>query len=435
MSAPGLSPGVEAALEAVAAGRPLGRDAGVALIEAGPAELGAVLDTAAAVRDAGKGRVVTYSRKVFLPLTNLCRDDCGYCTFKRDPGQPGARTMELDEVLAVCEAGARLGCKEALLSLGDKPEARFPEHRAWLRARGYRTTLDYVRAASEAIVRHTPLLPHANPGLMSERDLVALRESNVSVGLMLETTADRLAAPGGPHDRAPDKRPGRRIRTLEAAGRLPLAFTTGILIGIGETRAERIDALLAIREVHARHGHVQEVIVQNFRVKPGIPMAGHAEPDFEELRRTLAVARLLLGPAMNVQAPPNLSPGTYPALVAAGLNDWGGISPLTIDYINPEAPWPHLEVLARATAMAGGRLRERLAIYPEFIDRPGFVADGLRARVAGAVGGDGLVPERRPGAPAARDDSRMGTIQDGDHRDATDARRLGPPLLRDGGVR
>jgi FO synthase len=235
---------------------------------------------------------------------------------------------------------------------------------------------------------------------------------------MLETTADRLAGPGGPHDRAPDKRPQRRLRTLEAAGRLPLAFTTGILIGIGETRAERIDALLAIREAHARHGHVQEVIVQNFRVKPGIPMAGHPEPDFEELRRTLAVTRLLLGPAMNVQAPPNLSPGTYPALVAAGLNDWGGISPLTIDYINPEAPWPHLEVLARATAMAGGRLRERLAIYPEFIDRPGFVADGLRARVAGAVDEGGLVREGGPGRPAASDDAPAGEVllKDGDVR-------------------
>jgi FO synthase len=386
-------PGVAAALTRAAAGRPLDRAAAIALIEAPADALGPISETAAAVRDAGKGRTVTYSRKVFLPLTNLCRDDCGYCTFKRDPGQPGARTMELDEVLAVCEAGARLGCKEALLSLGDKPEARFPEHRAWLRARGYRTTLDYVRAASEAILRHTPLLPHANPGLMSERDLRVLRETNVSAGLMLETAADRLAGPGGPHERAPDKLPRRRLQTLEAAGRAGIAFTTGILIGIGESRAERVDALLAIRELHARHGHVQEVIVQNFRAKPSIPMAHHPEPGLEELRRTLAVARLVLGPHMNVQAPPNLSPGTYPALVAAGLNDWGGISPLTIDFINPEAPWPHLDALARATEAAGGRLRERLAIYPEFIARPGFVTSALRARVAAYVDGAGLVPE------------------------------------------
>jgi FO synthase len=388
-----LSPAVEAALERVGAGRPLHRDAGVALIEATAGELPAVLAGAAAVRDAGKGCTVTYSRKVFLPLTNLCRDDCGYCTFKRDPGRPGAHTMGLDEVLAVCEGGARFGCKEALLSLGDKPEARFPEHRDWLRRHGYRTTLDYVRAASEAIVRHTPLLPHANPGLMSERDLRALRESNVSVGLMLETVADRLAGSGGPHEHAPDKLPRRRLQTLEAAGRVGIAFTTGILIGIGETRAERVEALLAIREVQARHGHVQEVIVQNFRAKPGIPMARHPEPELEELRRTIAVARLLFGPTMNVQAPPNLSPGTYPALIAAGLNDWGGISPLTIDYINPEAPWPHLTALARATAAAGGRLRERLAIYPEFIARPGFVPEPLQARVAGLVDERWLVPE------------------------------------------
>ena len=268
----------------------------MALIEAAEHELPEMLAAAAALRDRGKGRTVTYSRKVFLPLTNLCRDDCGYCTFKRDPGQPGARTMELDEVLAVCEAGARLGCKEALLSLGDKPEARFPEHREWLRHRGYRTTMDYVAAASKAIATETGLLPHANPGLMTERDLAALRPWNVSVGLMLETVADRLTGPGGPHERAPDKRPARRLRTLEAAGRAGIAFTTGILIGIGETRAERVDALLAIRELHERHGHIQEVIIQNFRAKPSIPMARHPEPSLDELRRTLAVARLLLGP-------------------------------------------------------------------------------------------------------------------------------------------
>ena len=390
----GLSPAVLSALERAETGRALGRADGVALIEAGDRELPEILAAAAALRDRGKGRTVTYSRKVFLPLTNLCRDDCGYCTFKRDPGQPGARTMELDEVLAVCEAGARLGCKEALLSLGDKPEARFPEHREWLRRRGYRTTMDYVAAASRAIATETGLLPHANPGLMSDRDLAALRPWNVSVGLMLETLADRLSGPGGPHAKAPDKRPARRLRTIEAAGRAGMAFTTGILIGIGETRTERVDSLLAIRDVHERYGHVQEVIVQNFRAKPAIPMARHPEPSLDELRRTLAVARLLLGPAMNVQAPPNLSPGTYPALIASGLNDWGGVSPLTIDFINPEAPWPHLQALEAATAAAGARLRERLALYPEYIGRPGFVPEPLRDRVLASVDAAGLVPER-----------------------------------------
>ncbi len=395
---PAAGAAVAAALERAAAGRPLGRADGIALIEATEPELPLVLAAAAALRDRGKGRTVTYSRKVFLPLTTLCRDDCGYCTFKRDPGQPGARTMELDEVLAVCEAGARLGCREALLSLGDKPEARFPEHRDWLRRRGYRTTMDYVVAASRAIATETPLLPHANPGLMSVRDLLALREWNVSAGLMLETTAARLTGPGGPHERAPDKRPARRLRTLAAAGEAGIAFTTGLLIGIGETRAERVETLLAIRDLHEQWGHVQEVIVQNFRAKPRIPMAAHPEPTLDELRRTIAVARLLLGPAMNVQAPPNLSPGVFPALIGAGLNDWGGISPLTIDYINPEAPWPHLAALSAATAAAGARLRERLAIYPEYIARPGFLREPLRARVLAQVDGAGLVPDHAAAA-------------------------------------
>jgi FO synthase len=228
---------------------------------------------------------------------------------------------------------------------------------------------------------------------MSERDLAGLAEWNVSVGLMLESAAARLCAPGGPHAGAPDKLPARRLRTIEAAGRLGIAFTTGILIGIGETRAERVEALLSIRELHERFGHIQEVIVQNFRAKPSIPMAGHPEPDLDELQRTIAVARLVLGADMNVQAPPNLSPGTYASLVQAGLNDWGGISPLTLDFINPEAPWPHLAALAAATSEAGGDLRERLAIYPEFIGRPGFVPRALLRRVAAYVDANGLVPE------------------------------------------
>jgi FO synthase len=390
---------VAATLAAAGSGQTLDRAAGLALIEAPASMLPAVLRAAALQRDRGKGRTVTYSRKVFVPLTTLCRDYCDYCTFRRDPGEPGARTMEVEEVLALCEAGARLGCKEALLSLGDKPEALFPEHREWLARRGHRTTMDYVRAVSRAIVAHTPLLPHANPGLMSERDLLGLRETNVSVGLMLEGTADRLAGPGGPHERAPDKAPHRRLRTIEAAGRVGIAFTTGLLIGIGETRGERVDALLAIRALHERYGHVQEVIIQNFRAKPRIPMAAHPEPDLDELARTVAVARLLLGPAMNVQAPPNLSPRAYPALIAAGLNDWGGVSPLTIDHINPEAPWPHLAALAEATDQAGAELRERLAIYPEFIGRPGFVPESLAGRVAAYVDESGLVARSASGAP------------------------------------
>jgi FO synthase len=384
---------VARALDRLAAGRVLDREDALALLQAPAADRPAVRAAAAALRDAGKGRIVTYSRKVFLPLTTLCRDDCGYCTFRRDPGQPGARTLEIEDVLQVCRAGARLGCKEALLSLGDRPEARFPEHRAWLAHRGYRTTLEYVQAVSAAILAETSLLPHANPGLMAERDLRALRETNVSVGLMLESTADRLAGPGGPHEHAPDKRPHLRLRTLEAAGRVGLAFTTGLLIGIGETDAERVETLLAIREIHQRHGHIQEVIVQNFRAKPTIPMRDHPEPSLDDLTRTVAVARLLLGPSMNVQAPPNLSPNAYPSLLGAGLNDWGGVSPLTIDHINPEAPWPHLRALEEATLRGGGVLRERLALYPEFTRRPGLLPDRLQARVAALVDETGLVPE------------------------------------------
>jgi FO synthase len=300
--------------------------------------------------------------------------------------------MEIDEVLSLCEKGERLGVKEALFSLGDRPEALFDEHRDWLRSRGHRTTLEYLRAACAAVVEHTGLLPHSNPGLMGERDLRGLREVNASVGIMLESISERLLQPGAAHDRAPDKVPGRRLRVLETAGELRIPFTTGILIGIGETLEERVDSLLAIRDASDRYGHVQEVIVQNFRAKPSIRMRFAPDPDFQDLRRTVAVARLLLGPCANLQAPPNLSPDTYPELIRAGLNDWGGISPLTIDHINPEAPWPLLVALRAATQHAGYELRERLSVYPEYIvDKPGFLSDAMRRRAESLAGSDGLV--------------------------------------------
>jgi FO synthase len=363
-----------------------------ALIEGPDESLDELLARAGAVRDRGRGRTVTFSKKVFLPLTTLCRDYCGYCTFRRDPGQPGAHTMSPDEVVALVQAGGRIGAKEALFSLGDRPEARFAEHREFLRRHGHRTTLSYVAAMCALTLAESPLLPHANPGLMGERDLAALREVTVSMGIMLESVSDRLLGPGMAHDRAPDKVPARRLRTIELAGKLQIPFTTGILIGIGETPRERVDALVAIRDLHERHGHVQEVIVQNFRAKPAIPMRDAREPGLGELLRTMAVARLLLGPDVNIQAPPNLSPGVYPRLLAAGLNDWGGISPLTIDHINPEAPWPLIPALRRATESEGFALRERLAVYPEFA-RAEFLADPLRARVQALLGPDGLVKE------------------------------------------
>lgn len=382
---------VDRALDRVAEGRAPSAAEATALLDTPASRLPDLLGAAAALRDRGCGRRITFSAKVFIPLTTLCRDYCGYCTFRKDPGEPGAFTMTPEQVLALAQAGARLGAKEALFSLGDKPEALFPEHRAFLRRMGHRTTLGYLRAVSERVLEETGLLPHANPGLMTERDLAALREVNVSMGIMLESTSARLLAPGAAHDRAPDKVPGRRLKTIAHAGALGIPFTTGILIGIGETHAERVDALLAIRDLHERHGHIQEVIVQNFRVKPTIPMRGWPEPGAEDLLRTVAVARLLLGPMMNIQAPPNLSADGYERLAAAGLNDWGGVSPLTPDHINPERPWPGLAELRRRTESAGHELRERLAIYPEYATRSAFLDPRLSHRVARLVDPEGFV--------------------------------------------
>jgi 7,8-didemethyl-8-hydroxy-5-deazariboflavin synthase CofG subunit len=362
-----------------------------ALIEAPPEALGELVARAGEVRDRGRGRIVTFSAKVFVPLTTLCRDYCGYCTFRRDPGEPGAHTLTPDEVVALAQAGARLGAKEALFSLGDKPEARFPEHREFLRRHGHRTTLSYLRAMCALTLDESPLLPHANPGVMGERDLAALREVNVSMGIMLETVSERLLGRGLAHDDAPDKVPARRLRTIALAGKLGIPFTTGILIGIGETARERVDALLAIRDLHERWGHIQEVIIQNFRAKPRIPMRDAPEPTLDDLLRTLAVARLVLGPDVNVQAPPNLTPGAYPRLLAAGLNDWGGVSPLTPDHINPERPWPGLRALREATEGQGFDFRERLAIYPDYATRAEFLDERLRPRVAALIDSDGLV--------------------------------------------
>jgi len=370
----------------------ISHDEARALIEA-PQGLDELLARAGAVRDAGRGRTITFSAKVFVPLTNLCRDYCGYCTFRRDAGDPGAHTMTADEVIALAQAGGRAGAKEALFSLGDKPEALFPEYREFLRRQGHRTTLQYLRAVCARTLEESPLLPHVNPGLMSERDLASLREVSVSMGIMLETVSERLLGPGRAHDRAPDKVPARRLKTIALAGKLGIPFTTGILIGIGETLRERVDALAAIRDLHERYGHVQEVIVQNFRAKPSIPMRDAPEPSLDDLLRTLAVARLLLGPDINIQAPPNLTPGVYPRLLAAGLNDWGGISPLTLDHINPEKPWPLIRELRAATESLGFAFRERLAIYPEYATRAEFLDERLRARVSAWLDASGLVKD------------------------------------------
>jgi len=359
------------------------REAAGVLIRARPGdELDSLMAEAALLRDRLKGISITYSRKVFIPLTNLCRDYCGYCTFRKDPGDAGARTMTPEDVLAVAEAGGRLGCKEALFSLGDRPEALFTEMREQLQAFGYKTTLSYLGEVTRRVLDETGLLPHSNPGLMARADLETLRRSNPSLGLMLETISQRLGGPGMAHDNAPDKAPPLRLKVIEEAGRLRIPFTTGILIGIGETLEERVESLLAIRKLHDRYGHIQEVIIQNFRAKPDIPMRDHTEPDLHDLARTIAVARLILR-EMNVQAPPNLSDENYPFLLLAGINDWGGISPLTRDYINPEKPWPHIEALRYRTQEAGLELRERLSVYPEYVHDGDFmdaaVAEKTRA--------------------------------------------------------
>ena len=334
-------------------------------MEGPESELPELFAEARAARDCFKPGVITYSRKVFIPLTNLCRDYCGYCTFRRDPSQPGAHTMTPDEVLAVARAGEKLGCTEALFSLGDKPELIFPEMRDTLRRLGYRSTLHYLEAMCELVLRETTLLPHPNPGLMSGEWIARLAAVSPSMGLMLETTNESLLRHGAAHDNAPDKVPAKRLRTIEEAGKLGVPFTTGILIGIGESREDRVDALLAIRALQERYGHIQEVIIQNFRAKPGIPMQHSPEPGREEMMRTIAVARLLM-PGVNIQAPPNLSDPDYEELLDAGINDWGGVSPLTPDFINPERPWPHLDELAARTRAKSFELRQRLPVYEEF---------------------------------------------------------------------
>ena len=304
--------------------------------------------------------LVTYSPKVFVPLTKLCRDVCHYCTFAHPPRRGERAYMSEDEVLAVARAGAAAGCREALFTLGDKPELRYRAARDELAALGCETTLEYLARCAGLVLEETGLLPHLNPGVMSREDVRTLREVSASQGLMLETTAARRSERGGPHFGAPDKLPAARLATIEAAGLEHVPFTTGLLIGIGETRAERIEALVAIRDLHRAHGHIQEVIVQNFRAKPGTRMAGHPEPPLAELLWTVAAARVILGPAMHMQCPPNLSYDEFPRLLDAGIDDWGGVSPVTIDHVNPEAPWPELERLRAATEERGLVLAPRL---------------------------------------------------------------------------
>ena len=381
-------------------GKVISVEEAAALLAARGEDLERLLAAACRVRDAGVGRVVTFSPKVFIPLTRLCRDRCGYCTFATTPDNLAVPYLTPEEVLAVARAGQAAGCLEALFTLGDRPEARWPEARDWLAERGYRTTLEYVRAMAIAVIEETGLLPHLNPGVMSWEEMMRLKPVAPSMGLMLETTSERIfTTPGEAHFGSPDKKPSVRLRTIEDAGRLAIPFTTGILVGIGETLGERAESIFAIRELSRRYGHVQEVIVQNFRAKPATPMAGHPDPETDEFLAAIGVARIVLGPRANVQAPPNLSDDGFPRLLDAGINDWGGVSPVTPDHVNPEKPWPNLDRLRAATEERGYELRARLTVYPSYVLQPDPWLNGrTRGPVESLATPDGFA---RPGVRAA----------------------------------
>lgn len=342
------------------------------------------------LRDQGHGRRVSFSRKVFVPLTRLCRDVCGYCTFATSPRNAASAYLSVDEVLEIANAGKAAGCKEALFTLGDKPELRYPAAQRALEAMGFKTTVEYLLHVCERVLRETGLLPHINAGVMSEEEIAALRRVSVSQGIMLESISDRLCERGGPHFGAPDKSPQLRLDMIEAAGRLSVPFTSGILIGIGETKLEIVASLLALKDMHLRHGHIQEVIVQNFVSKPDTKMRHALDASHELLIWAAAVARLILGPDMNIQVPPNLSFERYPELLDAGINDWGGISPVTPDHVNPEAPWPQIEVLARVTERAGYHLVERIAAYPGYVQNlQRWQSQEMQRTVIGAIDAEG----------------------------------------------
>lgn len=351
----------------------------------------ALLAHASSLRDEGKGRIVTYSRKVFIPLTTLCVDRCSYCTFAKPPGAGGVY-LEPEEVLAVARAGDAHHCTEALFTLGDRPEERWPQARMFLEGKGLNSTIEYVAEMSALVRSETRLFPHANPGLLSDEDFRLLRPTNPSMGMMLENISPRLIEPGMPHHGTVTKVPAKRVATIEAAGRQKVPFTTGILVGIGENNQEIVDSLFSLRDLADRTGAIQEIIIQNFRAKADTRMRHDAEPVPRWFARVVAVARWVMGAEANIQVPPNLTEA-YEIYLAAGINDWGGVSPLTIDWVNPEAPWPHLEQLSARTGEAGFELRPRLPVYPEYIDEE-WIDPGLVDDVRAATGQDGLVAER-----------------------------------------
>jgi FO synthase len=383
------------------------------------ADTASLMSVAAAIRDAGHQNTVSYSRKVFIPLTHLCRDVCHYCTFAQVPRKIKAPYLTPEEVLKIASDGAKAGCKEALFTLGDKPELRYKAARDGLKELGQESTLSYLRDMAELVLDETGLFPHLNPGLMDRHEFDELRKVSISMGIMLESASDRLTEKGMPHYGSPDKVPARRLETLRAAGEARVPFTSGILIGIGETRYERLESLLALREANEPYGHIQEIIIQNFRAKPETLMVNAPEPDLNELLWTIALARITFGADMNIQAPPNLSPGVLEQIVDSGINDWGGVSPVTPDFVNPEAPWPHLNDLARETANAGKLLIERLALYPRYANEASrWVDSNIEPLVLQAVDGSGFARAENWSAgavidPPAADLARVTAIQKG----------------------
>ncbi len=348
--------------------------------------------TAGRIRDRTRPDIITYSRKVFINLVNLCRDTCTYCTYKKEPGDALLSMMDPRQVLAIAEAGKKFRCTEALFVTGERPEQKYEQARSWLHKFGHSSTVEYIQEMSELVLSKTGLLPHTNAGSLTKKEMAMLKDTNVSLGVMLETISERLTEKGMPHEDAPSKNPKVRIKTLESAGELRMPMTTGILVGIGETPDELVDSLFAIRQLHEKYGHIQEVIIQNFAPKPDTGMAQEPPAQSEYFRRAVAMARIIM-PDMNIQVPPNLNPDTFGRYLDAGINDWGGISPVTIDHVNPEFPWPSIKSVKQVTEGRGRRLRARLPIYPEFL-KGGFITSDRLMQYAGLISDDsGLVRE------------------------------------------
>jgi len=379
----------EEILDDVVFGKEIGREEAYELMHSSNADQ--LLATANRIRKSRNGNTVTYSRKVFIPLTNLCRDTCSYCTYKREPNDVKAIMMKPEQVLEIAQRGKKARCTEALLMTGERPEQKYEEAKQWLESLGFSSTVEYIIQMSELVLKKTGLLPHTNPGNMTKEEMMELRQSNPSLGMMLENVSERLCTKGMPHELAPSKNPKVRLKTLENAGQLKIPFTTGLLVGIGETPYELVDSLFAIKELHTKYGHIQEVIIQNFSPKPDTPMALAPTPTLNYMLKAVAIARIIM-PSMNIQVPPNLNPSHYNRYLDAGINDWGGISPVTIDHVNPEFPWPRIDDVKSATERKGFVFRARLPVYPEYISKD-FLSNGVFERVTSLVDEQGLVKE------------------------------------------